>query len=184
MGLAQAKLSATEYLAWEALQTERHMFVAGEVFAMAGATKDHNDIAGNAYVEFKHHLKGTPCKTYIGDVRLHVAAADAYFYPDVVVTCDNADIVDPKASTIASPKLIVEVLSPSTAAYDRGQKFAAYRTLTSLQEYVLIDPELKTVEVFRKNAVGVWELHPSNSMDDIVTLKSVASNVKLRSFFE
>ena len=184
MGYAQAKLTGAQYLVWEASQAERHMFVAGEVFSMAGGTKLHNDVAGNTYVALKHHLKGTPCHTYIGDIKVQVRAADTYFYPDVVVTCDTEDIADKTTSTIQAPTLVVEVLSPSTVAYDRGQKFAAYRTLPSLQEYVLIDPESKTLEVFRKNAKGIWELHPSIDLTTNLRFESVDLTIKLEAFFE
>ena len=184
MGYAQAKLTGSEYLAWEASQAERHMFVAGEVFSMAGGTAEHNRSAFKAAMALERHLAGTPCKTFIGDMRLKVQAADAYFYPDVVVTCDTVDISDPKISTIVAPKLVIEVLSPSTVAYDRGQKFAAYRTLPSLQEYVLIDPESKTLEVFRKNTAGIWELHPSTDLTTNLRFESVDLTIKLEAFFE
>jgi Uma2 family endonuclease len=173
MGYAQTKLTAAEFLAWEATQTERHFFLRGEVFAMAGGTAEHNEAAGGFYADLKQHLKGTPCKTFMGDMRLYVQTADAYFYPDVVVTCDPRDTSDPKISTIVHAKLVIEVLSPSTAIFDRGAKFAHYRTLDSLQEYVLVDPETKTLEVFRKNASQVWELHPSDATHPNVRLNSV-----------
>jgi Uma2 family endonuclease len=173
MTLPIAKMSAAEYLAWEAVQTERHMFVFGETFAMAGGTKGHNEAAGGVYIALRLHLKGTPCRTYIGDVRLSVSDAKAYFYPDVLVTCDNDGVQDPDPTTTTAPKLLVEVLSPSTASFDRGQKFTFYRTLPSLEEYVLIDPDLRTVEVFRKNGNGLWELHFSDADHPSVNLQSV-----------
>ena len=86
MGQAQPKFSSADYLVWEPLQTQRHMFVDGEVYAMAGGTAEHNDTALAAAMLLRHHLRGTPCKTFIGDMRVHVALADAYFYPDVVVS--------------------------------------------------------------------------------------------------
>lgn len=173
MTLPNAKMSAAEYLAWEAAQPERHMFVFGEVFAMAGGTKGHNEAAGGVYIALRLHLKGSPCRAYIGDVRVSVSAAEAYFYPDVLVTCASNGEQDPDATTTTTPKLLVEVLSPSTASFDRGQKFTFYRTLTSLEEYVLIDPDLRTVEVFRKNPLGVWELHFSDAAHPSVELRSV-----------
>jgi Uma2 family endonuclease len=173
MTLPTAKISAAEYLAWEAEQTERHMFVFGEVFAMAGGTKAHNEAAGGVYIALRLHLKGTPCRAYIGDVRVSVSVAQAYFYPDVLVTCDNNGAQDRDATTTTTPKLLVEVLSPSTASFDRGQKFTFYRTLPSLEEYVLIDPDLRTVEVFRKNTNGFWELHFSDAEQPAVSLLSV-----------
>jgi len=159
----QPKFSAEDYLAWEARQTEKHEFVGGEVFAMAGASDAHVTLSLNLASLLRAHLRGTPCRTYIADMKLHVAAADAYFYPDVFVTCSAADALRPQDK--AEPVLVAEVLSPTTAAYDRGAKFAAYRSLPSLQEYVLIDPESPGVEVYRRDASNHWVLYPYGPQD-------------------
>ena len=137
MGHAAQKpvFTAAEYLVWEAGQTERHEFVDGEVFAMAGAEDRHVTVAMNMAFALRQHLTGSPCRTYMSDMKLHVAAANQYFYPDVLVTCSPLDQAN--ATVKSEPKLIAEVLSPSTAAYDRGLKFGLYRALPSLQEYVL-----------------------------------------------
>ena len=165
--------SAADFLTWEEQQTERHMFVRGEVFAMSGGTAEHNEATINAALALKQHLKGTPCKVFITDMRLRVEAADCYYYPDVLVTCASADINDPKLTTLTGAKLIIEVLSPSTAAFDRGDKFADYRTLETLEEYALIDPDSKSIDVFRKGTDGLWVLHPSNSTSPEVRFDSV-----------
>jgi Uma2 family endonuclease len=159
----QPKFNAEDYLAWEATQTEKHEFVGGEVFAMAGASDAHVTLSLNLASLLRAHLRGTPCRTYIADMKLHVAAADAYFYPDVFVTCSAADALRPQDK--AEPVLVAEVLSPTTAAYDRGAKFAAYRSLPSLQEYVLIDPESPGVEVYRRDASNHWVLYPYGPQD-------------------
>jgi len=160
MGLVarQPIFSADDYLAWEATQVERHEFLDGEVFAMAGAEDRHVTVTGNFYMALRQHLAGSPCRTFIVDMRLHVATSNSYFYPDVLVTCSDKD----KASAMSKsePKLIVEVLSPSTAAYDRGIKFSHYRSLSSLQEYVLIDLDTRSSDCYRKGADGFWVLHP------------------------
>ncbi len=172
MGLPLARLTADEFLAWELKQTSRHQFYDGEIFAMPGGTAEHNSAALNTATELKQHLKGTPCKTFMSDMR--VRAGNDYFYPDVVVTCGANDTSNPKALEITEPKLIVEVLSPSTVAFDRGQKFASYRLIPSLQEYLLLDPEARTAELFRKNTQGIWELHPSDLMAPQVLLKCIS----------
>jgi Uma2 family endonuclease len=122
MGQAAQKttFTATDYLAWEAQQVERHEFLDGEVFAMAGAEDRHVTVAMNLAFALRQHLGGSPCRTYMSDMRLRVAAANAYFYPDVMVTCSAQDLSSPMHKT--EPKLIAEVLSPGTAAYDRGVK--------------------------------------------------------------
>ena len=155
----QHRFDADAYLAWEAIQSERHEYFQGEVFAMAGGTENHNTVALNAAVALRSHLKGTPCKVFISDLRVQVAAVDAYFYPDVVVRCQPKTAPDGRAVSTDVPVLVVEVLSDSTATWDRGGKFAAYRQLPSLQEYVLIDPQAQTVELYRRNAAQRFELY-------------------------
>ena len=155
----QHRFDANAYLAWEAAQSERHEYLQGEVFAMAGGTENHNTVALNAAVALRNHLKGTPCKVFISEIRVQVAAVDAYFYPDVVVRCQPKSAPDGKAISTDAPVLIIEILSDSTATWDRGGKFAAYRQLPSLQEYVLIDPQAQTVELYRRNAAQRFELY-------------------------
>ncbi len=167
-------LSAADFLAWDAAQTTRHEFVRGEVFAMAGAGERHVTVAGNVYLTLRQHLAGTPCRTFITDMKLHVEAADAFFYPDVMVTCSARDAGNPLVKR--EPVLLVEVLSPATAAFDRGDKFAAYRSLPSLREVLLVDPDLRRCDLFRRQAVDggeAWVLHPS-APGEGVRLESVA----------
>jgi Uma2 family endonuclease len=168
-----ATFSGSDYLAWETAQAERHMYVRGEVFSMAGGTAEHNLVAGDTFATLRLYLKGSPCKVFIGDMRLHIEAADCYYYPDVVVTCASVDTSNPKITTLSAAKLVIEVLSPSTSAFDRGDKFADYRKLDTLEEYVLIDPEKRSVDVFRKGGDGLWVLHPSNSAAPSVSFASV-----------
>ncbi len=123
--------SAADYLIWEAAQAERHEYNDGEVFAMAGAEDRHVTVTMNLAFALRQHLGGTPCRTYMSDMRLHVAAANSYFYPDVLVTCCALDQAN--AMVKSEPRLIVEVLSPTTAAYDRRLKFGHYRTLAPHQ---------------------------------------------------
>lgn len=157
--LARQRLSADEFLAWETTQAVRYEFVQGEVFDMAGG-EDRNDlVAGNLYIALRRHLSGSPCRVFGSDVKLHVVAADSIFYPDVMVTCSTADA----ASRLVKrePLLLVEVLSPATAAFDRGDKFAAYRRLPSLAEVLLVDIDRRRCDLYRKGADGLWVLHPS-----------------------
>ena len=182
MGHAAQKqvFTAAEYLAWEAGQTERHEFVDGEVFAMAGAEDRHVTVSGNLYMALRQHLAGSPCRTYMSDMKLNVAAANQYFYPDVLVTCSPLDQAN--AAVKSEPKLIVEVLSPSTAAYDRGLKFGLYRALPSLQEYVLVDIDTRSTDCYRKGADGLWVLHPF-SKGELVLLASVALEMSAAQLF-
>jgi len=147
---------AADYLLWEAEQPDKHEYLAGEVFAMGGASRRHVTVSGNLFAALDDALLGTPCRAYMADMKVQAAKDTAYFYPDVLVTCDP---VDHRADQImTSPTLIAEVLSPATAAYDRGDKFAAYRGIPSLREYVLIDPDQKKVELYRRGEDGLWVL--------------------------
>ena len=176
MGLAapQPRFTAADYLAWEAGQPERHDFLDGEVFAMAGAEDRHVTVGGNLYIALRQHLSGSPCRTYMSDMRLHVAAANSYFYPDILVTCSAQDLVSSLVKSEA--RLIIEVLSPSTAAYDRGLKFSHYRSLPSLEEYALVDLDTRTTDCYRKGADGLWVLHPF-AKGVTVSLASVALDI-------
>lgn len=160
MGHAAVRLpmTADEFLAWDSTQTIKHEFVRGEVFAMAGAHEAHVAAMMNLGMALLQHLRGSPCRTFVTDMKLRVEAADAFFYPDVIVTCSATDAADPLIKR--EPVLVVEVLSPSTAAYDRGEKFAAYRLLPTLQEYLLVDPAARRCDLYRKGSDGLWVLHP------------------------
>lgn len=159
MGLPQEKpkFDAEAYLAWEAAQPERHEYVAGEVFAMVGVLQAHNIATLNLASAMRQALKGTSCRVFVKAVKTRVEVADCYFYPDVVVSCDARDRATP--DYLSHPLLVAEVLSESTAAFDRGDKFAAYRKLESLQEYVFVDLPAKRIEVFRRNAEQHWVLY-------------------------
>ncbi|MDD5037160.1 MAG: Uma2 family endonuclease [Methylococcaceae bacterium] len=159
MGIPQtaAKFSFEDYLAWEGGQVEKHEFVRGEIFAMVGARRAHVTVCLNLASAFKNHLRGTPCRTYMADMKLRVEEADSGFYPDVMVTCDRNDHA--ADLYLSHPTLLVEVLSDSTAAYDRGDKFADYRKLESLREYVIVDIDARRVECFRRNPENHWVLY-------------------------
>lgn len=128
--------------------------------------EDRNDtLAGNLYVALRRHLRGSPCRVYGSDVKLRVEAADGFFYPDLMVTCGATDAVDRRVKR--EPVLVVEVLSPSTAAFDRGERFAAYRELPSLAEFLLVDIGARRCELFRKGADGLWVLHPTQGEEPL-----------------
>ncbi len=177
MGLPAANLRMTpaEFLEWEYSQQDRHEFVDGEVFAMAGAADAHVTVALNVAMALRQHLAGTPCRTYITDMKLRVDASNAYFYPDVMVSCSAADARE--AIYKREPVLVVEVLSPNTAAFDMGAKFAHYRKLASLREYWLIEPLTRRSDLFRRTDDGrTWTLHPLET-NDLVHLASVALEI-------
>ena len=158
--LAEAqRLTLEDYLAGEEASDVKHEYIAGEVFAMAGATEEHVTISLNMGTLLRAHVRGTPCRVYMADMKLQVATQTSanVFYPDVFVTCSSSDAGERKLKR--EPTLIIEVLSESTEAYDRGAKFAHYRQLETLREYVLIDSRSRSIEVFRRCDQG-WLLSP------------------------
>jgi len=183
MGLPLLKphFDADAYLTWEADQTDKSEYVGGEVFAMVGVRRTHAVVAGNLFTALRTHLRGSSCLPFISDMKLRVASADAFFYPDVMVTCDardrRADLF------VEHPQLIIEVLSASTAAYDRGDKFASYRQIAELQEYVLVDVEARRVEVFRRQSNNVWLFHDYTGTPTC-TFESVKLTLDMASVFE
>ena len=172
-----------EYLAWESKQPIRHEYIDGEVYAMTGGTLPHNDIAVNLTTILRTTLRGTGCKVRMSDAKVRVSAKGPYFYPDVVVSCDERDRRAVEA--IQYPKLIVEVLSPSTAGFDRGDKFKFYRRIPTLEEYVLIDSEKVSIDCYRKSSGGKWELtaYPEDA-GDILELVSLNFQCPLALVYE
>ena len=154
--LPAPRFDVRDFLAWEAEQPTKHEFLAGEIFDRVGARQDHVIVALALASRLREHLRGTRCRAYTSDMPLHVLAANALFYPDVMVSCDEAD--RQRQVSVQAPCLVVEVLSDSTAAHDRGAKFMAYRQLQSLQEYLLVDIDRRHLELFRREAAG-WVLH-------------------------
>lgn len=170
------RMTVEEYLEWEANQHERHEFVDGAVVFLPNLEaepeqdargKDERHVTASMNVAFtlRQHLAGTPCRTFMADMKLRPAQQGNFFYPDVMVTCAEADRADPLVKR--EPVLIVEVLSPSTAAYDRGNKFAHYRGITALKEVVFIDLDSRRIDVMRRGPDGLFVLHPFEPGDDV-----------------
>ena len=150
------RFTPEEYFAWEEQQLERHEYIDGEVYAMNGGTINHSEVALNFGSLLKSHLRGSGCKILNSNARVNILASSHYVYPDVSVTCHEQDRTATKF--ISHPCLIVEVLSPSTAAYDRGDKFTMYRRSPSLQEYMMIDANKIAIDIYHKNDSGRWEI--------------------------
>ncbi len=183
MSVTRAKpvFTAEDYLAWEEDRPDKHEYLAGEIFAMSGATDAHVTITMNLAVLLRPHLRGRPCRIYAMAMKLRVETADAFFYPDLLATCAPDDIAAPQFKQ--QPTLVVEVLSKSTAAFDRGRKFAIYRQLPSLQDYVLIEQSRMSVECFRRDNQGQWVLR-SYGPGEIVELASLNFSVAIEALYE
>ena len=176
-------MTVEEYFVWEETQTERHDFYYGEVFAMAGGTLAHNTVCLNAAVMLRSELKGSPCRVFMGDVRVQLSKANHYSYPDVFVTCDARDTAQDSAILVQFPSLIVEVLSPSTSAYDVGLKFEAYRALESVQEVLFIHIERRRADLYQRSTSPQWLLTPLGETG-VLALTSVDLALPVRDLFE
>jgi Uma2 family endonuclease len=172
-------MELTEFLAWEEHQTERHEFFGGQTFAMVGETARHNRVILNLAGRIGEHLDGTPCQVFAGSMKVQVAGG--VLYPDLIVTCGNAQAGDEQIVT--DPKLIVEVLSPGTSEYDQRDKFILYRSLASLREYALIDPVKRQVEVFTCAEGGTWTL-TNQTAADVLTLASIDCTLAMELVFK
>ena len=177
MGLPISRMNLAEFLAWESQQDSRHEFFRGETFAMTGGSARHNRVILNLAARLGQHLDGTPCQVFAESMKVQLA--DAILYPDVMVTCGRALAGDEQ--TVTDPKLIIEVLSPSTRGYDKRDKFILYRGLPSLREYALIDPASREVEVFSLTTGG-WLLSDQTRSDELV-LSSIDCRLPMSALF-
>jgi Uma2 family endonuclease len=150
------RMTAAEYLAWEREQPSKHEFHLGEVFAMAGASHRHNVLAGAMIIELGVALRGKGCHVLTSDERVSAKEGERYVYPDAVVVCGSLLSETGTKDVLANPTVIVEVLSRSTEAYDRGEKWEAYQRLASLTDYVLVSQSAARVEHYRREADGSW----------------------------
>ena len=175
------KISVDEYFEWESRQENRYEYINGEVFAMAGGSIDHSTIAANLIALLRPHVRGRNCRVLGSDAKVGISKNGEFFYSDLLVTCDDRDRNSAKA--VFYPTLIIEVLSPSTEAYNRGGKFARYRQLTSLSEYILVSSERIEVEAFRLNERRKWEL-TSYREDDLVQMASIEFDCAIAAIYE
>ncbi|HEX3532223.1 MAG TPA: Uma2 family endonuclease [Thermoanaerobaculia bacterium] len=178
------RISVEEYLAVERRSETKSEYLNGEIFSMAGASRSHNRIVLNLGISLDGQLKNRGCEIFVNDMRVSVPAADLITYPDVVVSCGNPQFADEGADTLLNPTLIIEVLSSSTESYDRGGKFAYYRTLPSLAEYLLLAQDRVYAEHFVKQPNGGWLLTEANGFADVLDLPSVGCTLAMREVYD
>lgn len=182
MAFPQHYLTADEYLDLEARSDTKHEYIDGQVYAMAGASDAHVTIAGNLFALLRSHVRGSGCRVYIADMKARIESLNRFYYPDVMVTCDPRDV---ETSTYKQfPSLIVEVLSDSTEASDRGDKFVDYQELETLREYVLINTKRQRVECFRRNEQGLWVLQFYTPQQTSFRLDSIGFEATIAALYE
>ena len=173
------KLTVEEYFAIEATAERKSEFYDGEMFQMAGASKEHNAISRNLTAEFHQRLKDGPCQVFVSDLRVRVSRTGLYTYPDLLIVCDEPEYAPENEDTLTDPKVVVEVLSPSTERYDRTTKFRHYKQLPSVQEYVLVSQDEPLIERFVRQTDGEWAQADFVGLDTSMTLATVPLRVPL-----
>jgi len=179
-------LTPEEYLALERAAETKSEYFEGEMVATSGASRPHNLIVTNLVSELRGQLKGRPCEVYAADMRVKIETLrrPMYTYPDLVAVCGEPQLEDEHLDTLLNPTLLVEVLSPSTESYDRGRKFAAYRTLSSLQEVVLVAQDEPLVELYTRQPDQRWLLSEVAGLDAVAQLISVDCELSLREIYD
>lgn len=178
------RLTPLEYLEIERKAEYKSEYFRGEMFALAGASREHNLASGNLYRELSQQLRKTPCEVYPSDMRVEIGSTGLYTYPDVVVVCGKPQFADSAMDTLLNPVLLAEILSPSTEAYDRGRKFEHYRTIESLQEYLLVATDRMSVDLYARQPDGRWLLSTASLPEQTVELRSVECTLHLRDVYE
>jgi Uma2 family endonuclease len=182
--IGSPKMTVAQYLSFERRATERHEFFRGEVFAMSGASVAHGRIVVNLVRQLGSALTAGPCEVLGPDMRVRVSATGLYTYPDLLVACEPLEFDDDQRDTLLNPRVIVEVLSRSTEAYDRGTKFAHYRSLPSLREYVLVSQDQPLVERYTRRPEGSWELREFRGLENEFDLTAVPFRAPLSVLYE
>jgi len=174
-------MTVEEYFALDESSSEiRYEYIDGYVTMLAGGTLDHSLIGANIITTLRNALRGTPCRVFTTDARIELSSK-RYVYPDVSVSCDERD--RGRIKNLTAPRLVIEVLSPNTERYDRGRKFAFYRDCPTIQEYVLIEPDYPSVEIYRRERGRLWVLHTFGEGDEI-ELVSVGIHFPISAIYE
>ncbi|HEY5408647.1 MAG TPA: Uma2 family endonuclease [Ginsengibacter sp.] len=176
--------SIREYLEMENESLEKHEYYKGEIFAMSGAGNRHNIISINIILSLGKSLKGKGCRPYGSDMRINIPENTLFTYPDVSIFCGEVKVLKEDRNTATLPTVIIEILSPSTGNYDRGVKFMLYRAITSLTDYILIEPESIHAEHFAINKEGLWQLKELNKPGEEIFLESLGVKLSLEEIYE
>lgn len=177
-------ISPEQYLEMERASEVKHEYYNGEVYAMAGVSLKHNIIAANLNVNIPSHLKGKNCRMYGSDLRIHIPENSLYTYPDFSIICGKPETTDSFADNVINPSVIIEILSKSTENYDRGKKFALYRSIKTLKEYILIDSKSILVELFVRQNNNSWNLTEYKQLSDSFHISTIKLTLQLSDIYE
>ena len=179
---AQTHLTPEEYLAWERKQPFKNEYHNGQIIAMSGASRSHNRITVDITIQLGNQLMNSECEVFASEMRVRTSSEISYFYPDVIVVCGEPRFEDDTFDTLLNPILVIEVLSPSTAAFDRGEKFEHYKQIASLQEYILVSQNNVRVEHYRRQG-SQWIHRTFEHLEDMLPLASIEGTLPLRAIY-
>lgn len=181
---AEQFITAADYLALERQAESKSEYLNGCIYAMSGASRNHNRITINLGAMLHTQLRGKPCEPFVNDLRIKISPTSLYTYPDVTVVCDEPRFEDDQLDTLLNPKAIIEVLSESTEKYDRGDKFAHYRTLDSLTDYLLVGQNQPCVEHFQRQADGSWRYSAAQGLEAEIDIPTIGCVLRLADVYE
>ena len=184
VAFGKQKFSIEDYLEMENGADEKHEYYKGEIFAMSGAKVPHNIITTNVLISLGQKLKGKKCKPFNSDQRIHIPSNTLFTYPDISIICGEIITLNDDNYNVLNPTVIIEVLSPSTKNYDRGEKFKLYRDIETLKEYILVDSANIHIEVFRLNESGHWELQEYDLPSDMLLIKAIDESILLSEIYD
>ena len=182
--LAEQFITATDYLALERQAETKSEYLNGRIYAMSGASEEHNTIVFNLARRIGNQLDKKPCRGYVNDMRVKVSPTGLYTYPDVVVVCGEPRFEDQHVDTLLNPTVIIEVLSDSTESYDRGEKFAHYRALPSLSDYLLVAQDQPRIEHYQRQPDGRWLYSATDGLDAQVEIATIGCVLPLAEVYE
>lgn len=180
---ALKQITPEEYLKTERAADNKHEYFRGEIIAMAGASLNHNRIVSNIIRRIGNLLEGRQCEIFPSDLRVCVASAELYTYPDATIVCDEPQMSDDRSDTITNPSVIFEIVSPSTEDYDRGRKFFFYMQIASLKEYILINSTNTYVQAARRQVDGSWKFEDIKDIDASLSISTIGQSVLLRDVY-
>ena len=177
-------LSVEQYLELDRQSERRYEYHDAQMFPIEAATINHGRIQGNLYAALRERFKNTPCEAFISSVRVSIPRHKKYTYPDLIVVCGQLELEDTYRDTLINPTALFEILSPSTAGFDRGEKFALYRSIASLKDYVMVSQDRVLIEHYRRENEQNWRLEAITELDATLRLESALAGVPLREIYE
>lgn len=177
-------ITPEEYLTFERQAEYKSEYIDGVIYAMSGASFRHNTIVSNLIIDLGTQLRDSPCRALPSDVKVRLPDSRKFFYPDVSVFCGEPQFHDDRTDVLLNPILVIEVLSESTAAFDRGEKFQAYQHIESLQEYILVSQDTHLIEQYVRQTKDSWTYTATVGLDSSVTLPSIACTLSLKAVYD